>query len=160
MTTKHLLRTSALAAVLFTVGASAYGGPADVDPEARAGDAADGAPEGSIVAGPTVTVQAGWWGPVVVKGKLFNNEGEGTATVSVYDGGGALLAKHTVRPTIGYCNSHGACWDGGAFSTSFSVTEIGAALHAVCATIRVTAYDNVLEVGAPSVDTFLPSCLN
>ncbi len=159
MNVQRALRTLTFAALFGTIGVSAYGGPAPGD---RAGgeDTRDEASEGALLAGPTLTVQPGWWAPVVVKGRLFNNEGEGTATVSVYDAAGALLARRSVRPTIASCNSHGACWPGGTFTTSFSVAEIGEAYHSVCAEIRVTAYDNVLGVAATPGDTFLPSCLN
>lgn len=162
MNAKRPFRSLKLATLLCTLGVTAYGGLAGASPEAQVDDddAVSKTSEGAIAATPTISGAAGWWGPLVVKGKLFNSEGEGTATVFVHDLAGNQLARHTVRPSIGHCNSHGACWAGGTFTTSFSVAEIGEALHAVCAEVRVTAYDNVLGSAAPAIDVFLPSCLN
>lgn len=117
-----------------------------------------GESEDAVTTGvPTLTLNAGYWGPLVVNGAGFNDERQ-TLQVQLYDQNWALIATHTVTPAGEHCNVKGYCWGGGTFSTSFSVTEVGNTRHAYCETVHVYACDPYY--GCTSATTFLPSCIN
>jgi hypothetical protein len=113
--------------------------------------------ETSTETGASIYVTENWWGPVVVTGSDFGSYA--LVIVTVYDVWGGFIAQHSVRASRDFCNSKGICWGGGRITTDFTVQEIGAERHALCATIQVVAYDTSTGEATPPFARQLLSCI-